>query len=460
MHISGERTYEGPAMVPFWTTLITIPVREVLLYVFAIVAPFFMFSILFGRDTPGMWVVIVMGVLVLIESIQDGGRIWVDRCFRWLLLFAAVYFLVTFAMILQEPVGTVLRRTRVDRAITTDLRLIGVVASFLIFASILADAPERVLKQVLHVQMYTGAVIAGFGIMQYLVFQLAGSTALAGIEPTNEAFAAKSFVLRISGQRFFRSTGVFNEPSFFGFYLIPLIVKSFTAWYSGLTIGSKKVHIGLMVIFGAALLTNFSFTALMGVFAIAIVVVVVGLLRSPRVALSLAAIAIAFFGILVVSPIGSAMLERFGAVFALRDLSTLDRLLRVYTSTLVFLDNPVFGVGPGGYAFWYTKLGGLDYTIMASPLNIWLSILTDVGIVGFVFFILFLVSIMKRAFRYLDRHPLVGIYLWSTLAHLVLLSTVDIWFVEMIWFELAMLLAVVAGEGLRSARAPAGGAHA
>jgi hypothetical protein len=35
---------------------------------------------------------------------------------------------------------------------------------------------------------------------------------------------------------------------------------------------------------------------------------------------------------------------------------------------------------------------------------------------------------------------LVSVYLWSVLTFLILLSTLDNWFGEMLWFELAILL--------------------
>jgi O-antigen ligase len=429
-----------------------VPLREWLLYAYSVVYPFFMYSVVFSRDTISLWLVLFMALLVLTEGIRSGGRFWTDTSFRYLGLLFLVYLLTTVILYTEESRNTVLGRTPLDRAMAIDLRLINVVVAFIVFANLLADAPVKVLSTILKIQLYCGAVIACFGILQYVIFTTTGSTALIGIEPTNESFAGKSYIFRISGKRFFRSAAIFNEPSYFGFFLIPLIVKAVAAWMQKFTIGSRRMHSVLLVVFGIAILTNFSFTAVMSVFLLAAIVVILSLRRAPRTSLSLLAAAGIFFGLLVVSPVGDAALQRFGMVFQLRDLSTLDRLLRVYTSFLVFLDNPWLGVGPGGYAFWYTRLGGLDYTIMASPLNLWLSFLTDVGLLGFIPFLLFLGSIVRRALRALDRHPLVGIYLWSVVAYLVLLTTLDVWFADFIWFEFAMLLAVTAGAGIGSTR--------
>jgi O-antigen ligase len=84
----------------------------------------------------------------------------------------------------------------------------------------------------------------------------------------------------------------------------------------------------------------------------------------------------------------------------------------------------------------------MDPTLMAAPLNVWLHFLTDVGIVGFIPFIVFLGMILRSAFKASKQEPLIGVYLWSIIAYLILLTTLDFWFLEMLWFEIAVLLCI------------------
>ena len=48
-----------------------------------------------------------------------------------------------------------------------------------------------------------------------------------------------------------------------------------------------------------------------------------------------------------------------------------------------------------------------------------------------------------------SRNPLVPVYLWSVLAYLILLTTLDFWFLELLWFELAVLLTLSTGREAR-----------
>jgi O-antigen ligase len=112
------------------------------------------------------------------------------------------------------------------------------------------------------------------------------------------------------------------------------------------------------------------------------------------------------------------------------------------------LSSPLIGVGPGFYSFLYPIHGGVDKFVMATPLNVWLTFLTDIGIFGIIPFLFFLKNILGRAKKRIDRNPLVRVYLWSTVSFLLLLSTDDFWYLEMFWFDVAML--VVLSNGLFS----------
>jgi O-antigen ligase len=149
--------------------------------------------------------------------------------------------------------------------------------------------------------------------------------------------------------------------------------------------------------------------------------------------------------VILLTPVGGLLIGRIDRVFQLGDVSTLDRLFRVYVGILVVLQAPLIGVGPGFYSFLYPIYGGVDRTVMATPLNLWLTILTDIGIIGMIPFVIFLKNVIGRAKKNVHHNPLVRAYLWSTVSFLLLLSVIDIWYLEVFWFDVAMLVVLSNG---------------
>jgi len=447
--VSGPRAYD-------------LPLKDWLLYAFAAVYPLLMFSITFSRDSLPFWVVIGLTLVTLLEFLQT-RRFWFERSFVYLFLFASAYFLLgTYNIISADSSIGLMGRTPADRAFTIDLRVLYVVLAFVVFTNSLAGASEVVFRRIFKIQVGVGAALALFGILQFVTFVFFNSQAIIDIQPTNETYGGRSyFIQRLGRDKIFRASGLFTEPSWFGFFLVPLTVKFVVGWAHGIVMGPKPVQIVLLVIYCLAIFVNFSLTAILAVAVLMIFFVLRFIWRAPGRALAVlfagAVVAVA----VILSPVGEPLMGRIGKVFALKDVSTLDRLLRAYTGFQVWVENPWLGVGPGGFALLYPRMGGWwSGNIMATPLNIWFSILADVGLAGFIPFLLFLGRILRGAVRRAKEHPLAAVYLWSVSAHLVLLTTIDIWYTEILWFELALLLCLTSGPGLRRVSQPAATAHA
>jgi O-antigen ligase len=176
--------------------------------------------------------------------------------------------------------------------------------------------------------------------------------------------------------------------------------------------------------------------------AVVAVLFVVRELRRVRHAGIFMLLLVAAVAAVAITPFSSLLVERIFHLFELRDLSMLERALRAYTGVEVFLDNAWVGVGPGGFAFLYPRSRQIIFGILTTPLNTWLYFLTDVGIIGCIPLVVFIVNIVRRTTRAARTDPLASIYLWSLVAFAVLLSTIDYWYLEIIWFELAMVLAI------------------
>jgi O-antigen ligase len=144
--------------------------------------------------------------------------------------------------------------------------------------------------------------------------------------------------------------------------------------------------------------------------------------------------------VVFLSPIGTIIIDRLSNAFEFRDASAVDRGVRALTGLKLFVTNPLAGVGPGGYAFFYPRMGGLDISTMVTPSNFWLGVLTDVGIIGLIPLVIFILRVTTLGLQKRECHPLTAAYRWSIISFLILLVTNDIWFIEILWFEFAFLL--------------------
>lgn len=425
--------------------MLTMTMKRLLVYLVVLTSPFFMFSIAFGRDTPAIWIVMIMILYFFYNVIFEGGSIRFERSHFWLALFVSAYIISTLVVVLLEPHGSWLGRTPVDRALTTLLRVIYVATFFVVCSSFLLGQPKGIFLQILKMQIAIGGLIALLGLIQYVAFVVFGYDGLSGIAPTNEAFAEKSSSFRLGTQRVYRATSIFNEPAWFGFYLAPLMAKTAVARLSKQRIFNDALDRALLVVFSLAVMLNFSLTALVSLTVVSILYLI-EIMWSKRGVRFLRQTAIMLLAIVVVMiVIGDLVLFRLGRVFQLQDPSTLDRLFRLYTGAGVFWKNFWLGIGPGGYAFIYPKLGGLDTSGLATPLNMWLTFLTDVGLLGCIPFFCFLFVFFRKVKKYRKENSLIEVYWWGIIVYFVALSINDYWYGELLWLELAIALALVSG---------------
>lgn len=420
---------------------VTITFREILLTGFLVASPFYMFSVVAGRDWPALWVLLGIAVFVAGEVITRGGWFWLDRSFFPLWLFVGVYAVAMLIVYFDDSPVVLLGRTPGDRAIAITSRIVYVAAAYSLFVHVLAGLSSDGLRRMFVTEMTVGVLIAAFGILQYVSYMVFGSRALIELEPTSETYKLYSSFIGHGSDRTFRSAAVFNEPSVFGFFLAPLLVKAVVARTRGVLIGTGLTHNVFIGILIAAVLMNLSMTSTLAV-AVMMTLFLAGTLRRRGQFLPFVAGLAGALLLVAVTPLGALIFERVVRIFDLRDLSTLDRLFRASSGLDVFWENFWFGVGPGGFAFHHPRYGQLLFGGLASPLNTWLFWLTDVGVLGCLPIAAFLIHVVRRGRRVSSEDPLAGVYLWGLGTYAVLLSTIDSWYLEGIWFQLAMVIAI------------------
>jgi hypothetical protein len=77
------------------------------------------------------------------------------------------------------------------------------------------------------------------------------------------------------------------------------------------------------------------------------------------------------------------------------------------TPIRIFKEHPIFGVGIGNYPFYYSK--GHGQVLVASTFSLYLRLLTELGVVGTSFFLLFVGAILWRLFRVLESSFALGV---------------------------------------------------
>jgi len=226
-------------------------------------------------------------------------------------------------------------------------------------------------------------------------------------------FGSRFYKEIVPGQFGWRLGGAMGDPNFLAMVLVaalPLalmqvIERGASRWRRAGALTAAAVALG-------ATLYTYSRASLIGVALVALVLMV----RHPRRRWVLAGTAAALLAAVVVMPQSFfsrlATLTEFGQVRRLQlpDSSFQVRLNADYSGTLMFLQHPLLGVGPGNYPDnyqHYSALAGLaiDPT-MRDPHNLYIQIASETGLAGlasFAFLMWASFALMERGRRRLRR---------------------------------------------------------
>ncbi len=228
----------------------------------------------------------------------------------------------------------------------------------------------------------------------------------------------QSWFVNVGGKDFLRAISLFPDPHTFALYLsfvIPLTVGFFL--YNNKK--NKKKFIFKIFIMILALLFTFSRGAYIGVLASSLFMLGFYFWYF-KVKLNKRAIfyTLSFFGILLIIFTNTLFGDRFLSSFSLSDVSNSGRIQIWKTSSEVFLQNLIFGVGLGNLPIFFDPTASIKSPINAH--NTFLDILSELGVVGFLLFFGFLIysffglSFKKDKFDYLRFF-----IIWSLIWYLI-----------------------------------------
>lgn len=289
-----------------------------------------------------------------------------------------------------------------------------------------------------------------FGWAQVLTGS-AGATTIFGIAAKEAATPGVSVIATEAG-RLLRAHGTYPHPNVFGGWLLFGLLLS--VWRFGL-VETKwlRLEVGVLVcVFSSTLLVTFSRSAWLGLVLAIIFFVGHSLWKRQRIDLHLKRLfAVGLLAFVVTGAFfHQQVLARFTPSLPLETISLEERSDQYQDFPHVFLQKPLFGVGPGSYVFALSQQYPEREVWAYQPVhNVSLLLLAELGMIGFAAFLYLLFSLNPFAHASLKSGE--GVFAVTLLLAFFVVSLFD-HYLWTLWPGLA-LSAVVAAYLVSSQRA-------
>jgi O-antigen ligase len=200
---------------------------------------------------------------------------------------------------------------------------------------------------------------------------------------------------------FYRVNSVFWDPSIYGRFLMVAIVAALVVVVRGTSLRNAAIAAGAVVVCWIGLFLSYSQSSFGGL--IAAVLIVAAVIWHRRAAMAIAVVALVLLSVSVASPhVRSALLKNSGSGL---NESTSGRAGLVSNGIKIAKQNPVFGVGVGGFKRSYAELAhlrGKDPKKAASH-NAPVTVAAENGIPGLALLVWLVGAAIVMTFRRLGR---------------------------------------------------------
>ncbi len=295
------------------------------------------------------------------------------------------------------------------------------------------------IKKIILVLLMALFIQALLGISQFFS-QATFSSEYLGIASHDPAVLGVSVLENESG-RFVRAYGAFDHPNIFGalmffaiFFVILLLMDSRFRFNKSCcqskkeSVGKRQLNLDFckiliylsLFVFIAALIVSFSRSALLALGLSLVFLLIVSFFNKnnfkkylPIFIFCLSSIVIFF---IILQPL---VMNRFKLDSRLERISIDERSGQLGEAREVIRNNPLLGVGLGAY---HQGLLNKDATLksyQAQPVhNVFLLSLAEIGLWGFIFFLLFIFYIIKKNALSWHNYPLfIGLFVFMALDH-------------------------------------------
>lgn len=247
--------------------------------------------------------------------------------------------------------------------------------------------------------------------------------------------------------RSLRAYGPFPHPNIFGGYLaIAIVLKG---WKGRKGLKSLKgwrgwVQISMIALFTSTLILTFSRGAWLAL-TIGLIVFLAQAFWYKRLtahrAIPLLSIGLVTI-LLSVGVLHTHIFARFNSALRVESTSLEERASQYQSFPGVFMIDPLFGVGPGAYVFAHESLAQGQPPQNYQPMhNVFLLLLAEFGIIGFLAFGYFAFEVLRLVFA--QRKTTGGIFAITLITQLFILSMFDHYLFSM-WSGIALVTFVFA----------------
>lgn len=336
-----------------------------------------------------------------------------------LLWFAAIVFAIDYFWIKKQRLPALNARLKIALFIFFGLVFLSAVLSsnqFVSYYFLLRLWEGLMLYAIIRVSNISfssaaGAILAGgvvqgaMAIYQFLSQQISAHSWL-GIA-SQQALNGGASVIEFADQRWLRAYGSFGSPNSLGIYLAVVFILTLVLYVKTTTLWHKIIiSVGQLFVLSGLLL---SFSRGAWVAAVAGLISLAAILffkqkESVRdfVKQIFFSLGVILFWVLIFYPVFSA---RFNIYNRLEARSVAERVGQYRDAELFVAAHPWLGVGPGAYTYAvYQKYNKLESWQYQPVHNIYMLMATEFGLVASLLFMLWLLLVMRDAYRFNIMH--------------------------------------------------------
>lgn len=400
------------------------------LYIFSLAL--FDKAIFFGYDSLTLYV----AVLILLFILKKNLNILIPKAIFVWLIFLVVLLLSSIAAF------------SLSKIMTNALRYIAVLICSISLYNLLICYDDGI-SDALNYYIILAIFLSSLGILQVIEFNFLHSFNLY-FPPTNLTFIRSGGpgAVTKSGIVIFRATGTFAEPSWLTYFLFPaftiMIIKFLQHSNIRNLMSAIIIFIGLLCTFSFNGIVILSFMLLLLFFIKLLCPLYILKMPNKQTILSL------LFGIVIVLivvafitscfPVARIYLtSRLQEVVSGTDASAIMRQDTATQALELFKSFPLIGVGIGNYQYASNILlgGSVDISIDSG----YLLILAELGLIGFLAFIMILIYDYIITLNIRHDLELRDQLIWLLLSHVLLLISYNWWYHFLLWFHLVIPLA-------------------
>jgi putative inorganic carbon (HCO3(-)) transporter len=396
------------------------------------------FSVVFSRIYPVRLVIILIilfGALSLISWLlrEKDKRSSIVRVYRWVSEDMVLKVLLILFLVRTVSIKNSLN---LSASISLLLFYLSMVALYVVLRFVCEKEPSF-LKTLFKLYLVTVSLVALFGLLQ-LVLSFFGMR-LPGV---------------LVGSTFVRIPSTFYDAN----HLPPYLLTAFPAIFIFLFYVKKeheKLLLGVLLsVFALVLLFTFSRSGFLS-FSVAMLILSFTFIKRHYWQKVLTVFSVFLFAMVIIfltSQTQLSIFKRLSSVFNIEDKSTVAHGLLAYGGIELLKQSPIIGLGYGSFSEYFRKSSvGQEHAVfdpateVRIPVHsIWLEVIVETGLMGFTFYLWFMLSVLEKSWFHLreqkiKKNYLIQLALLSSMVGILVSGLFYSYNLEFFWFFIFIL---------------------